>query len=67
MASRVLLQHDFEVSEAYDCNSTPGVVLVGADGLIRSDLAIGGITIKELLSSCAKRGQMEEPSREEPP
>jgi peroxiredoxin len=64
--SRVLLQREFEVSEAYDCDSTPSAVLVGADGLIRSDLAVGGIAIKELLSSCAKRGQMEEPNRQAP-
>jgi hypothetical protein len=29
-------------------------VLVGADGLIRSELAQGGPAIKELLSSCGR-------------
>jgi peroxiredoxin/TRAP-type C4-dicarboxylate transport system permease small subunit len=53
-ASRVLLQRDFEVSEAYDCCSTPSAVLVGADGLIRSSLAMGGEAIEQLLSSSAK-------------
>jgi hypothetical protein len=53
-ASRVLLQPDFEVAEAYDCTSTPSAVLVGADGLIRSELAVGGVAIKQLLSSSAK-------------
>jgi uncharacterized membrane protein YphA (DoxX/SURF4 family)/peroxiredoxin len=54
--SRVLLQPDFEVAEAYDCTATPTAVLVGADGLIRSELAVGGPAIKQLLSSSAKNG-----------
>ena len=52
--SRVLLQRDSEVAEAYDCNMTPTAVLVGEDGLIRSELAVGGVAIKQLLSSCQK-------------
>jgi len=52
--SRVLLQRDSEVAEAYDCNTTPAAVLVGEDGLIRSELAVGGVAIKQLLSSCQK-------------
>ena len=52
--SRVLLQRDSEVAEAYDCNTTPTAVLVGEDGLIRSELAVGGVAIKQLLSSCQK-------------
>jgi hypothetical protein len=43
----------------YDCISTPTAVLIGADGLIRSELALGGVAIKELLSSYAKRGNAE--------
>lgn len=54
-ASQVLLQRDSEVAEEYDCASTPAAVLVGADGLIRSTLSVGGVAIKELLSSHAKR------------
>jgi peroxiredoxin/uncharacterized membrane protein YphA (DoxX/SURF4 family) len=49
--SRVLLQPDFEVSEAYGCSSTPAAVLVGTDGLIQSDLVVGGEAIKELIAS----------------
>jgi peroxiredoxin len=52
--SRILLQRDSEVAEAYDCNTTPTAVLVGEDGLIRSELAVGGVAIKQLLSSCQK-------------
>jgi uncharacterized membrane protein YphA (DoxX/SURF4 family)/peroxiredoxin len=52
--SRVLLQRESEVAEAYDCNTTPTAVLVGEDGLIRSELAVGGVAIKQLLSSCQK-------------
>lgn len=50
-ASRVLIQREFEISEAYDCISTPTAVLIGADGLIRSSLAVGGMEIRKLLSS----------------
>jgi peroxiredoxin len=51
---KVLLQQDFEVAEAFDITSTPTAVLVSAEGLIRSDLAMGAIAIKQLFSSCAK-------------
>jgi peroxiredoxin len=54
-ASRVLLQRNFEVAEEYDCESTPTAVLVGADGTIRSTLAVGGVAIKQLLSSSSKQ------------
>lgn len=49
--SRILLQRDFEISEAYDCNATPTAVVVGADGLIRTELAVGRETIQQLLAS----------------
>ena len=52
-ASRVLLQPGFDVAEMYDCSATPAAVLVGADGLVRSLLAVGGLAIAELLFSCA--------------
>jgi peroxiredoxin len=51
--SQVLLQRESEVAELYDCISTPSAVLIGADGLIRSELATGGPAIKTLLSSAA--------------
>ena len=37
----------------YDCISTPSAVLIGADGLIRSELATGGPAIKQLMTSAA--------------
>ena len=49
--SRVLLQRGFEVATAYDCDATPAAVLVGADGMIRSLLAVEGRAIKQLLHS----------------
>ncbi len=49
--SRVLLQPDLEVSEAYGCSATPAAVLIGTDGLIQSDLVVGGEAIKELIAS----------------
>jgi peroxiredoxin len=65
-ASRVLLQRDFEVAEAYDSSSTPSAVLVGADGLIRSGLALGGEAVEQLLSSTARRAKEEDPNRQTP-
>lgn len=53
--SRVLLQREFEISEAYDCNATPSAVLVGADGRIRSELAVGREAVQHLVSACAER------------
>jgi thiol-disulfide isomerase/thioredoxin/uncharacterized membrane protein len=47
--SRVLLQHEFEVSEAYDSISTPTGILISADGLIESGLAVGRDAIRQLL------------------
>jgi peroxiredoxin len=59
-ASRVLLQPGFDVAEMYDCSATPAAVLVGADGLVRSLLAVGGLAIAELVSSCARSGAQSE-------
>lgn len=56
--ANVLLQKDSEVSERYDVISTPTAVLVGADGLIRTELATGGPAIKQLLSSTAKANHL---------
>ncbi len=53
--SQVLLQQDFEVAEAYDCVSTPAAVLIGTDGLIQSDLAVGGPAIEQLIASSLPR------------
>lgn len=48
--SRVLLQTRFETGAKYDCDTTPAGVLVGADGLIRSELVLGAMSIRQLLS-----------------
>lgn len=47
----ILLQQDDEVAEAYDCRSTPAAVLVGADGVIQSLLAVGGPAIVQLIAT----------------
>jgi peroxiredoxin len=52
-ASRALLQQEFEISEAYGVISTPAAVLVGTNGLIQSQLAVGREDIQKLLSSAA--------------
>jgi len=52
--SRVLLQQNLETAAAYDCTSTPAAVLVGSDRLIRSQSAVGGVAIQQLLATCAK-------------
>ena len=49
-ASRVLLQNQFACSESYGVTSTPAAVLVGADGLIQSQLAVGRADIRRLMS-----------------
>ncbi len=47
--SRVLLQQEFEVSDAYGAISTPAAVLVSADGRIQSPLAVGREEIQKLI------------------
>lgn len=47
---RVLLQRDWEVSEAYRVNSTPSGVLVRADGTIASPVVGGAEGIRNLLA-----------------
>jgi hypothetical protein len=54
-ASRVLLQPGFEHSEAYGVSATPAAVLVDADGVIQSRLAIGRDEIKQLITSSARQ------------
>ena len=51
----VLLQQDTEVAEAYDCTSTPAAVVVDADGVIQSQLAVGELAITQLLASRSQR------------
>jgi len=47
----VLVQQDGEVTDAYDCTSTPAAVVVDADGVIQSELAVGAPAITQLISS----------------
>jgi len=47
----VLLQQDGEVTEAYDCSSTPAAVVVDSDGVVQSQLAVGAPAITQLISS----------------
>lgn len=49
--SRVLLQKEFEMSDAYGVTATPAAVLVGTDGLIQSQLAVGREAIQQLVTS----------------
>ena len=60
--SRVLLHPGFEVAEAYDCTATPSAVLIGADGRIQSDLAVGVATIRRRIASRAKLSSVPAPS-----
>lgn len=53
--AQVLLQDKTEVANAYDCSTTPTGVLIGADGLIKTELRIGGPAIRQLLLSSMKR------------
>lgn len=54
--SRILLQREFEISEAYDCSATPAALVIGADGLIRSLLAVGKQDIQKLVASSCSSG-----------
>jgi thiol-disulfide isomerase/thioredoxin len=47
--ARVLLQREFELSDLYGVTSTPAAVLVGADGVIQSRLAVGREDIGRLI------------------
>lgn len=49
--SRVLLQQEFEISDAYGVNSTPAALLVGSDGRIQSHLAVGREEIQKLIAA----------------
>lgn len=48
--SRVMLQQEAEISDAYGVNSTPAAVLVSADGRIQSQLAVGREEIQKLIA-----------------
>jgi thiol-disulfide isomerase/thioredoxin len=47
----VLLQEDWEVSEAYRVGGTPSAVLVGADGVVKSSVAGGPDAIRGLVAN----------------
>jgi len=52
--SRVLLQQGFEISDSFGVRSTPGALLVGTDGLIQSQLAVGRDAISQLIASAVQ-------------
>jgi methylamine dehydrogenase accessory protein MauD len=54
---RVLLEEDWEVSEAYGVDGTPSAVLVNPDGTIGSSLAEDAEEIEGLVSQAAKAGK----------
>ncbi len=60
-ASRVLLQQEFELSDAYGVTSTPAAILVAANGLIHSPLAVGREDIQRLIASDAKASPTSSP------
>ena len=62
----ILLQPDFEVAEAYDCSSTPAAVLVSADGVIQSLLAVGAPAIEQLIASAVDVNPTSVPPRQRP-
>jgi len=47
----VLFQTDYEVSEAYNCTTTPAAVVVDTGGIVQSELALGALAIAQLLST----------------
>lgn len=55
--SRVLLQRSLELSDVYGIKSTPAAVLVGADGLIQSQIAVGRDDIRGLIVAASSGTQ----------
>jgi len=55
----VLLQQDREVATAFQCYGTPGAVLVGSDGTIKSYVAQGSIEIEKMFVEERKRATPE--------
>jgi thiol-disulfide isomerase/thioredoxin len=49
----VLLQREWEVARAYGAGQMPSGLLVGADGRIASALAVGDLSIDELVAAIA--------------
>jgi peroxiredoxin len=57
--SNVLLQKDWEVSEAYEVRGTPSAVLIAPDGKVASPVTGGAEGIRALLShAVGERGQL---------
>jgi len=48
--SRILLQKDREVAQAYKSSGTPSAVLIRPDGTIGSEMAGGAIAVRQLVS-----------------
>jgi len=68
--SRVLVQREFEISEMYGIISTPAALLIGTDGLIRSEIAVGKEAIQELITTALNGSSENEatfPSRQQEP
>jgi uncharacterized membrane protein YphA (DoxX/SURF4 family)/thiol-disulfide isomerase/thioredoxin len=68
--SRVLVQREFEISEMYGITSTPAALLIGTDGLIRSEIAVGREAIQELITTALNGSSENEatfPSRQQEP
>ena len=63
----VLLQQDWEVSEAYQVQGTPSAVLVNPDGTIGSPLAAGPEAIKALVTQTVGTSDQELPAEPTPP
>jgi len=53
----LLLQHDREVAQAYGAHATPTAVVVGPDGTVASELALGAVAISALLTRTAAQRQ----------
>jgi uncharacterized membrane protein YphA (DoxX/SURF4 family)/thiol-disulfide isomerase/thioredoxin len=68
--SRVLVQREFEISEIYGITSTPAALLIGTDGLIRSEIAVGRDAIQAMITTALNGSSEDEttsPSRQQEP
>jgi hypothetical protein len=54
-ALRVLVQQQYEISEGFNCTTTPSAVFVDSNHTVQSTLAAGPLAIEELIKATADR------------
>jgi hypothetical protein len=52
---RVLVEREFEISNAFSIHTTPSAMMIAVDGTVASDLALGAPAIRRLFGTIAPR------------